>query len=148
MAVLLEGNFSSLYANRISQSQADTLKAYNIPFLKQPVVPGKVIVVSDADIVINQLSEAIGPLPMGMNKYTKIQYANKDFFLNCTEYLANKNNVLEARAKDYTLRLLDVKKTTEQRSLWQVINIAVPILLVFIFAVVYQWWRKKKYTVA
>ena len=102
--------------------------------------------VADADVVLNQVSESIGPLPMGMNKYTKIQYANKDFFLNCTEYLADKNNILDARAKDYTLRLLDVQKTTTQRSLWQLINIVAPILLVCLFGSGYQWWRKRKYT--
>ena len=146
VAVLLEGKFSSMYANRTSQAQLDTLKNYDQHFLKESMEPGKMIVVSDADIVLNQVSESIGPLPMGVNKYTKIQYANKDFFLNCIEYLANKKNILDARAKDYTLRLLDVKKVTGQRVLWQVINIAAPILLVCIFAFIYQWWRKKKYT--
>ena len=92
------------------------------------------------------MSEKIGPLPMGMNKESKIQYANKDFFLNCTEYLADKNNILDARAKDYTLRLLDIQKTEAQRSFWQMINIVAPILLVFLFGLCYQWWRKRKYT--
>ena len=146
VAVLLEGNFTSLYANRISQAQVDTLKAYNQPFLKTSSVPGKIIVVGDADIVINQVSEIIGPLSMGVNKYTKIQYANKDFFLNCTEYLANPKNILDAKAKDYTLRLLDAKKITDQRTLWQLINIVVPIILVCLFGFIYQWWRKRKYT--
>jgi gliding-associated putative ABC transporter substrate-binding component GldG len=146
VAVLLEGKFTSVYANRASQAQLDTLKTYNLTFQRESLTPGKVIVVGDADIVLNQVSESIGPLPMGMNKYTKIQYANKDFFLNCTEYLADKKNILDARAKDYTLRLLDVQKTTTQRSFWQIINIVVPILLVCFFAFGYQWWRKRKYT--
>jgi len=146
VAVLLEGKFLSMYANRTSQAQLDTLKSYNLGFLKESITPGKIIVVADADIVLNQVSESIGPLPIGMNKYTKIQYANKDFFLNCTEYLANKKNILDARAKDYTLRLLDVQKTTAQRSLWQMINIVAPILLVCLFGIGYQWWRKRKYT--
>ncbi len=146
VAVLLEGNFASMFANRASQDQLDTLKAYNIDFLRQAKTPGKIIVVADADIVLNQVSESIGPLPMGMNKYTKIQYANKDFFLNCTEYLADKNNILDARAKDYTLRLLDEKKIAGERSLWQMINIVAPILLVCLFGAGYQWWRKRKYT--
>lgn len=146
VAVLLEGKFSSLYANRASQAQLDTLKTYQQPFLSETINPGKVIVVSDADIVMNQVSEIVGPLPMGTNKYTKNGYANKDFFLSCVEYLANKNNVLEAKAKDYTLRLLDVKKVSEERSSWQVINIVVPILLVCFFAFIFQWWRKRKYT--
>ena len=142
----MEGKFSSMYANRASKAQLDTLKTYNLNFLKESNNPGKVIVVADADIVLNQVSESIGPLPMGTNKYTKIQYANKDFFLNCTEYLADKNNILDAKAKDYTLRLLDVQKTTTQRSFWQMINIAAPILLVCLFGLCYQWWRKRKYT--
>lgn len=146
VAVLLEGKFSSMFANRASTAQLDTLKSYNIDFLKQSVDAGKVIVVADADIVLNQVSESIGPLPMGTNKYTKIQYANNDFFLNCTEYLADKNNILDARAKDYTLRLLDVQKTNDQRSYWQMINIVVPMLLVCLFGSCYQWWRKRKYT--
>ncbi len=146
VAVLLEGKFKSMYANHASQAQLDTLKNYNLTYAKESVSPGKIIVVADADIVLNQVSETVGPLPMGTNKFTKIQYANKDFFLNCTEYLANKNNILDARAKDYTLRLLDVQKTQAQRSLWQIVNIAVPILLVCLFGFGYQWWRKRKYT--
>ncbi len=138
VAVLLEGNFKSMYANRAGKAQLDSLKKYNLNFLKESISPGKVIVVADADIVMNQVSETIGPLPMGMNKYTKIQYANKDFFLNCTEYLADKNNLLDARAKDYTLRLLDVKKTTAQRLGWQILNILLPILLVCLFGTGYQ----------
>lgn len=147
VAVLLEGKFSSLYANRASQAQLDTLKKYELGFMRAGVTPGKVIVVSDADIVMNQVSEAIGPLPMGTNKYTKVGYANKDFFLTCTEYLANKNNILDAKAKDYTLRLLDAGKVETERTFWQIINIVVPIVLVCLFAIIYQWWRKRKYTI-
>ncbi len=147
VAVLMEGKFTSLYSNRVSQAQLDTLKRYDLGFMRESVNPGKVIVVSDADIVMNQVSEAIGPLPMGTNKYTKVGYANKDFFLTCTEYLANKNNILDAKAKDYTLRLLDVKKVENERSRWQMINLLVPIALVCLFAVIYQWWRKRKYTI-
>ena len=147
VAVLLEGKFTSLYANRATQAQLDTLKNYEMGFMRQSVTPGKIIVVGDADIVMNQVSEAIGPLPMGTNKYTKVGYANKDFFLTCAVYLANKSNLLDAKAKDYTLRLLDVKKVEDQRSLWQIINIVAPIALVCLFAVAYQWWRKRKYTI-
>ena len=137
-----------MFANRASKAQLDFLLADSIAFKKESDGNGKVIVVSDADIVMNQVSESIGPLPMGVNKFTKIQYANKDFFLNCTEYLANKKNILDARAKDYTLRLLDAKKISNKKTLWQIINIAAPVLLVCLFALLYQWRRKKKYTIA
>jgi len=147
VAVLMEGKFTSLFTNRVSQAQLDSLKSYDLGFMRQSINPGKIIVVSDADIVMNQVSEAIGPLPMGTNKYTRVGYANKDFFLTCTEYLANKNNILDAKAKDYTLRLLDEKKVVDDRSFWQIINLVVPISLVCLFAMIYQWWRKRKYTI-
>ncbi len=146
VAVLLEGKFSALFANRVTQAQLDTLKSYDLPFLKESIEPGKIILASDADIVINDVSEQIGPLPMGVNKYTKIQYANKDFFLTCVEYLANKKNILDAKAKDYTLRLLDPEKIKEQRTMWQLINILLPIVLICLFGFAYQFWRKRKYT--
>lgn len=147
VAVLLEGKFQSLYANHATQAQLDTLKNYEMGFMRESINAGKIIVVSDADIVMNQVSDAIGPLPMGTNKYTKIGYANKDFFLTSTEYLANKNNILDAKAKDYSLRLLDAKMVETQRTMWQMINIVLPIALVCLFAVIYQWWRKRKYTI-
>ncbi|MEI9957134.1 MAG: hypothetical protein WDM90_12720 [Ferruginibacter sp.] len=145
-AVLLEGKFQSAFTNRASQAQIDSLRSYNETYITECIANNRMIVVSDADIVINSVSESIGPLPMGVNKYTKIQYANREFFQNCLEYLANKNNILDSRAKDYTLRLLDVKKIEAEKTTWQLINIAVPIILVFLFAVIYQWWRKRKYT--
>jgi ABC-2 type transport system permease protein len=91
------------------------------------------------------------PLPMGMNPYTygtqyQYQFANKEFLQNCLDYLINSSGLSEAKAKDYTLRLLDTKKIEAEKTTWQLVNIAAPVLLVCIFAVVYQWRRKKKYT--
>ena len=149
VAVLLEGKFTSLFTLRKSQSQEDTLKAYGQTFAAECKQTGRIIVAGNADIVMSQFSEALGrPLTMGVNKDTKVQYANKDFFLNCLEYLANKNNILDSRAKGYTLRLLDAGKVASQRSLWQIVNIVAPILLVCLFALFYQWRRKRKYTAA
>jgi len=72
--------------------------------------------------------------------------ANSIFFQNCLDYLINSSGLLEAKAKDLTLRLLDKKKADEQRTFWQLINMALPVLLLVIFALIYQWWRKRKYT--
>jgi ABC-2 type transport system permease protein len=102
------------------------------------------IVLSDADIVSNVVTSQ-GPLPMGFNQFTNYQYANKDFILNCIQYLVDTSGILETRSKDFTLRLLDVKKTEEERSKWQLMNIGFPILLVLLFGLVYQALRKRKY---
>ena len=145
VAVLLEGTFSSLYANRISTAMADTLaKFYHQPFLGSSS-NNKMIVISDADIVVNIVTQNEGPKAMGYNQYTQRTYANKDFFLNCVEYLVNPSGILETRSKDFTLRLLDPKKLEENRTTWQLLNIGVPVILILFFGFIYQALRRKKY---
>jgi gliding-associated putative ABC transporter substrate-binding component GldG len=147
VAVLLEGKFQSFYDGRVSKSITDSLISYGIPFINKSVKDGKMIVVADGDIATNQVSPQQGPMPMGYNFFTRNTFANKDFFLNSLEYLVNPSDILKTRAKDYTLRLLDPVKTKDQKTLWQVVNIAVPILLVILFGFIYQQVRKRKYSV-
>jgi hypothetical protein len=103
------------------------------------------IVVSDADLVGNVVTPKEGPKPMGFNQFTQRQYANRDFFLNCIEYLVNNSGILETRSKDFTLRLLDPKKVEQNKSTWQIVNVGIPIVLVLIFGFIYQALRRKKY---
>lgn len=145
VAVLLEGEFSSLFSNRLSSALADTLaNLYKTPF-KASSVPNKMIVISDADIVTNVFTRNEGPLPMGYNQFTKQQFANRDFILNCLEYLTDPSGILETRSKDLTLRLLDPKKIEENKTTWQAVNIGLPVLLVILAAGLFQAIRKRKY---
>ncbi|MEP6597414.1 MAG: gliding motility-associated ABC transporter substrate-binding protein GldG, partial [Ginsengibacter sp.] len=73
------------------------------------------------------------------------QFANKQFVENCIEYLINDKGLSEARAKDYTLRLLDPKKIAGQKITWQIINTLLPVFIIVFFGVIYQWWRRRKY---
>jgi gliding-associated putative ABC transporter substrate-binding component GldG len=149
-AVLLEGKFTSLYANRVPLAVVDSMEKYGTTFQTSCINKNKMIIVGDGDIVLNGASQN-NPLPMGVNPFTvesqyQYQFANKVFVQNCLDYLANNSGLTEAKAKDYTLRLLDSKKTSEQRSTWQLVNIGLPILLVLLFGACYQFWRKTKYT--
>jgi len=145
VAVLLEGKFSSLFANRVSQVQKDSFAAYHLPFLPANEGDNKMIVIADGDIALNAVTQKDGPLPMGMNMYTRYQYANKEFIMNCIEYMTDNSGILETRGKDFTLRLLDKKKVEEEKAKWQFINMAVPVLLVLLFGLLYQYLRKRKY---
>lgn len=145
VAVLLEGKFTSLFRNRASRSQTDSLNAMGVPFRENAAEDTKMIIVADGDIATNQFSQVNGPLPMGMNIFTKYTYANKEFFTNSLEYLVNPSNILETRAKNFTLRLLDPIKVKEQKTTWQFLNIALPVLLVILFGWIYQQIRKRKY---
>jgi len=90
---------------------------------------------------------------MGMNQFAygtqkEFPFANRDFLQNSMDYLIDRSGLMEAKGKDYTLRLLDPAKVEEQKLTWQIINIVAPILLVCLFAIIYQWRRKRKYTTA
>ena len=148
VAVLLEGKFSSLFANRLTNELKDSLSKYsNRPFLAAAAKESKQIVVSDGDIVTNVISESQGALPMGMQQYENYQFANREFFMNAVDYMVNPNGVLESRNKDFTLRLLDKQKIATQKGMWQFINIGLPILLVLLFGWVYQLKRKRDFAV-
>lgn len=143
VAVLLEGKFNSLYANRLTESIKDSVsKALGKPFAASNSADTKQIVMSDADIVTNEVSETSGPLPMGELPYENYRFANREFFLNCIDYLTSTSNIFESRNKDFTLRLLDKKKVADQKSTWQFINIIIPIAIIILFGLVYQWRRK------
>ncbi|MDZ4808323.1 MAG: gliding motility-associated ABC transporter substrate-binding protein GldG [Bacteroidota bacterium] len=150
VAYLLEGKFTSLFRNRASQSQIDSIAASGSSFMEGNRQDNKMIVVGDGDILLNDLSPKEGPLPMGLNFYTvgsqyEYQFANRDFLLNCMEYLVNKPGIIETRNKDIVLRLLNTQKVEEQKTTWQFINIGLPVLLVLLFGWVYQQVRKRKY---
>ena len=144
-AALLEGKFRSLYSGRIPKSFIDSMNAYHVPVKDICDSATKMIVVADGDIAMNLISQQYGPMPMGYNFYTNYTYSNKEFFTNCLEYLVNPSGILETRAKDFTLRVLDLKKVKEQKTTWQFINIAVPVLLIILFGFIYQQFRRKKY---
>jgi gliding-associated putative ABC transporter substrate-binding component GldG len=148
--VLLEGKFTSLYKNRVGRATMDSLNKYGSSFLSQDINDNKMIIISDGDIVLNGGYKG-APIPMGVNTYTvgtqyEYQFANKQFVENCIEYLINNADLSEAKAKDYKLRLLDPKKTSNERGFWEMLNLALPVLLLVIFGLIYQWWRKRKYT--
>jgi ABC-2 type transport system permease protein len=162
VAVMLEGKFSSLFRNRTTQAQRDSLAAYGTPFKGESGNDGKIIVAADGDMVLNDfLKNPNGQpeaLPMGWNKYTFREYqqqtdygklfipvANRDFLLNCMEYMVNSADIMETRNKDIVLRLLDSQKINQQRTTWRFINIVLPVLLVILAGFIYQAVRKRKY---
>ncbi|MBL7770973.1 MAG: gliding motility-associated ABC transporter substrate-binding protein GldG [Flavipsychrobacter sp.] len=144
VAVLLEGKFTSHYANRLSTEQRAFISSQGQTINSQSP-ESKMIVIADGDIALNSVTQNEGPLPMGMNPYTKFQFANRDFIQNSIEYLVDESGILETRAKDFSLRLLDQKKLEENKTNWQLINIVVPILLIIAFGWAFHYFRKLRY---
>jgi gliding-associated putative ABC transporter substrate-binding component GldG len=146
VAMLLEGKFNSLFAGRVGTAVADSLaNVYKQPFLSVAEKPSRVIVIADADVVMNEVVPQGGPVRMGYSKDISYQFANQDFIENCIEYMVNPSHILETRSKDFTLRLLDAAKVETDRPFWQFINIGLPILLVIAGGYLYQFLRKRKF---
>jgi ABC-2 type transport system permease protein len=147
-AVLLEGQFTSLYKARIGRAQMDSLAPYG--GFRENSVANKMVVVADGDVVLNDVNPQSGPLPMGKNLFTKdtqfeYQFANSQFLTNILEYLLSPGHLIETRNKEVILRLLDGRKVEEEKTKWQFINIGLPILLVILAGFVYQQLRRRQY---
>lgn len=142
VAVLLEGAFESVFKNRLPKEIAtDSAIGY-----KSDGVPTSMIVISDGNMISNDLQyNSKKPYPLGFDKYTNQMYGNKNFILNCVNYLCDDSGLISVRARELTLRLLDKKKIKTQRLKWQIINTALPLLAVVLFGVIYHYNRKRKY---
>ena len=119
VAVLLEGKFESLYKNHLDPKIA---KDSAIGF-KEDGVKTKMIVISDGDAIRNDIDyRSQKKLPLGYDKYTNQTYGNKNFILNCVNYLCDDSGLIGVRARELTLRLLDKKKLKNERLKWQLMN--------------------------
>ena len=146
VAVLLEGKFRSALTNRISSADLQQLAvAYKRPFLSAAASDNSMIVISDADILTNAVSQQDGPIVMGMNSYTRQQFANRDFISNCLFYLTGGASIMDARSKTFRLRLLDKEQLENSKLFWQLLNILLPLALPLAFYFIYGFLRKRKY---
>ncbi len=150
IAVLLEGAFSSYYTNRVTPEMAAGLRQLGQPFQAEGV-PTKMIVISDGDIAKNALDpnskdrRRPTPLPLGVNPFDGYQYANKDFLMNCLEYLIDSKGIIAARNKQIKLRPLDQERAYNEELKWQLINLLLPLLVLFLFGIGYLIVRRQRF---
>jgi gliding-associated putative ABC transporter substrate-binding component GldG len=130
VAVLLEGQFKSAFAGRLTSSLMDSVQlASGKAFITNGNKPAKQIVLSDADLITNFVDVQKGPLPMGMIPYEGVQFANPVFFQNMIAYLNEPVSLLEARKKNLVLRRLDPGKVAENRLWIQLVLLLGPLFL-------------------
>ncbi len=147
VAVMQKGAFSSHFVNRLSQQQEQTLASLGMPF-KKTSAPTKQIWISDANIIANLYNPSKNRISaVGYNQWEQKTYeGNAEFILNCIDFMVDKINVMEARNKDVKLRLLDRGKVIKQKLRWQLINMVLPLLVLALFGLGYNLYRKRKFT--
>ena len=140
-AVLLEGNFESVFAGRALPAGID--KPYTNENTSEPT---KMVVVGDGDVFKNQVVAKDGsPLPLGFDRYTQKTFGNKAFLLNIADYFTDEDNLIALRNKEVKIRLLDKAKVKLEKTTWQCANIVAPLLLLIFFAIFQHYRRKYKY---
>ena len=147
VAVLLEGTFTSIFKNRIPPEKLKNDSLYR-NFRPEADTTTRMIVVADGDVIANQTSDARQgqkAYPLGYDRYTQQNFGNRDFILNCVDYLAGEDDLMQLRAKEFKLRLLDKAQVKEEKRFWQVLNLGAPILFVLFFGLVYNLIRRYRF---
>jgi ABC-2 type transport system permease protein len=138
IAYLLEGQFKSPFANRpIAKPQGYRAES----------LPTAMIVVTDGDLALNEVNPKNGqPTPLAYDPYARRNYANKDFMLNCFHYLLDDDGLMAVKNKEIILRPLDKAKVREQKNKYQIINVALPPLLMLLAWLGLVYYRNRKYS--
>ena len=139
IAVLLSGSFTSVFKDRIAP------KDKNINF-KEFSDSTEIIVISDADIIRNDISNKGIPLPLGYDKYINYTYdGNKKFILNAIQYLSDNDGLINLRSKTLKIRLLNMDLINNYKSLIMILNIFFPVLLFILIILTIQFNIRPKY---
>ncbi|MBC8297576.1 MAG: gliding motility-associated ABC transporter substrate-binding protein GldG [Pelagibacterales bacterium] len=139
IAVLLEGEFESVFKNRILP------KEQSIDF-KDKSKPTQMIVVSDGDVARNSVSNNGDIYPLGYDRFINYTYpGNKKFVMNAIHYLCDDVGLTQLKSKEIKLRLLDKEKIASNMFLIQFINIIFPLLLLLIATLLFLNFKKRKY---
>ena len=138
LSVLVEGSFHSMFENRVLPFEQKTFQSTG--------KENKMIVIADGDLIKNQLDKNFQPVELGYDQRSGNLYDNKDFLINCVNYLLDDTGLINIRSKDLDLPLLDKEKVYENYTRTQILTIGLPILILVLFGVVFTFLRKRKYS--
>lgn len=140
LAVLMQGSFTSAFKHRTYKGNSNFMKISK---------NAKMIVIADGDIIRNGVSgsgENLRIMPLGFDRYTKNTYGNKVFLLNAINYLCDNSGLMDLRAREFKLRVIDKTRLKSERQLWQYLNILMPLFLLVAFSFCWYFIRKKRYS--
>jgi ABC-2 type transport system permease protein len=144
IAVLVEGKFESVFKNRLTPQMKN---ASEIQF-KERSEETKMIFISDGDFIKNKYNQKTNEyFALGFDRNTNQTFANKDFFMNSVNYLVDESGLILSNTKSFKIRLLDAQKINNNKSLIQILNTVLPIIIIILIGLILNFIRKRKYTV-
>ena len=139
VAVSLEGVFPSIYAHLLPPEEV----TLTTPLLRESK-PTRQIVVAAGSTIRNDWQQG-QPLPLGYDRYTQMQFGNRDFMVNAVLHLTDDQGWLQLRQKEFTLRLINDQRARQTRIAAQVISIVIPLALLAIVGGTMLILRRKRY---
>jgi gliding motility-associatede transport system auxiliary component len=146
VAVLLEGRQFSLFENRVTSNIQEQMRSLGAEFKVQNA-SSKIMIVSDGDLAKNVYNATTGEIKeIGFNKYENFVFqGNQALLFNTVEYMLDQEGIIEARAKEVKLRMLDVVRAQSESLKWQLINVALPLLILLLSVWGFNALRKRRY---
>jgi ABC-2 type transport system permease protein len=144
VGVVVEGEFTSVFENRMIENYGIAVNDF-----QHKSRPTKMVVIGDAGLIANKVNYAQQPpkiQELGYDRVSKQTFGNKEFLLNTIYYLNDETGIMQLRSRTVQLRLLDKVKLREDKSYWQWLNMAVPLVVVLLFGMVYNAIRRYRYS--
>lgn len=139
IAVSLEGVFPSAYAHRMMPDGIASDEK-----IRKQSTPTRQIVIASGSIVINETQKG-QILPMGYDRYSGMQFSNRDLLVNSLLWLTDVEGLIGLRNKEITLRLLNDQRAHQKRTQVQLISTISPIAILALVGGVVIIIRKRKY---
>ena len=142
VAVLLEGQFKSMFRNLLAPEFAE-LPAMGF---REESDPTRMIVISDGDMIKNRFNfNDATCYPLGYDFYTETMYANKELLLNCVDYLVGEDGAIASRSRNIKIRKLNVMKIKEDRTGYQLLNLLLPSGIIVLAGIAIIIIRRKQF---
>ena len=148
-----EGKFTSNYNNRSISKKFQKFIDNPIVKFKEKSISTKMVLIGDGDLIRNdflKINNQIKPVLLSFESADYgtpdffPRYGNSIFFQNLVDELLDKSELIPLRSKMNMPRLLK-KEIYNEKQFWQIINIIIPLLLIIIFGIANQYFRKNKY---
>ena len=138
IAVSLEGAFPSAFAHRMVPDgvmHTDIIKAGK---------KTRQVVIGSGSILLNEMQKG-QVLPMGYDRYSGMQFSNRDFAANAVLWLTDSEGLISLREKSVVLRLLNDKRAHDKRKQIQTISTILPVAILALIGGTVFVVRKRKY---
>ena len=139
VAVSMEGSFPSAFAHRMAPEGIETDEP-----IRKSSAKTRQVVIGSGSVMINETMKNQA-LPMGYDRYSGMQFSNRDFATNAVLWLTDGDGLIALREKSVALRLLNDKRAHDKRMQVQLVSTISPIAILALIGGIVFVIRKRKY---